>query len=62
MTAARRLKIGLSECISHADPTLSLFSGKTLHYVEQSIEHWLMTSGAMVVMVPCQPAARSAAT
>ena len=53
MPAARRLKIGLSACFSHADPTRSLFSGKTLQYVEQSIAHWLMSSGAMVVMVPC---------
>ena len=53
MTAASRLKIGLSACFSHADPTRSLFSGKTLQYVEQSIAHWLMSSGAMVVMVPC---------
>jgi len=50
---ASRLKIGLSACFSHADPTRSLFSGKTLQYVEQSIAHWLMSSGAMVVMVPC---------
>jgi putative glutamine amidotransferase len=48
-----RLKIGLSACFSHADPARSLFTGKTLQYVEQSIAHWLMSSGAMVVMVPC---------
>ena len=52
-TAHDRLKIGLSACFSHADPTRSLFTGKTLQYVEQSIAHWLMSSGAMVVMVPC---------
>jgi putative glutamine amidotransferase len=52
VTAASRLKIGLSACFSHADPTRSLFTGKTLQYVEQSIAHWLMSSGAMVVMVP----------
>jgi len=52
-TAASRLKIGLSACFSHADPTRSLFTGKTLQYVEQSIAHWIMSSGAMVVMVPC---------
>ncbi|MES2363069.1 MAG: type 1 glutamine amidotransferase [Pseudomonadota bacterium] len=51
--STRRLKIGLSACFSHADPTRSLFSGKTLQYVEQSVAHWLMSSGAMVVMVPC---------
>lgn len=52
-TVHRRLKIGLSACFSHADPTRSLFTGKTLQYVEQSIAHWLMSTGAMVVMVPC---------
>ena len=50
---ASRLKIGLSACFSHADPQRSLFTGKTLQYVEQTIAHWLMSSGAMVVMVPC---------
>ena len=50
---ANRLKIGLSACFNHADPTRSLFTGKTLQYVEQSIAHWVMSSGAMVVMVPC---------
>jgi putative glutamine amidotransferase len=53
LITASRLKIGLSACFSHADPTRSLFSGKTLQYVEQSIAHWLMSTGAMVVMVPC---------
>ena len=33
MPAARRLKIGLSACFSHADPARSLFTGKTLQYV-----------------------------
>jgi putative glutamine amidotransferase len=37
----------------HADPARSLFTNKTLQYVEQSIAHWLMSAGAMVVMVPC---------
>ncbi|WP_313082780.1 type 1 glutamine amidotransferase [Pulveribacter sp.] len=48
-----RLKIGLSACFSHADPGRSLFTNKTLQYVEQSIAHWLMSAGALVVMVPC---------
>jgi putative glutamine amidotransferase len=50
---ANRLKIGLSACFSHADPERPLFTNKTLQYVEQSIAHWLMSAGAMVVMVPC---------
>ena len=53
MPTTHRLKIGLSACFSHADPARSLFTGKTLQYVEQTIAHWLMSSGAMVVMVPC---------
>lgn len=53
MPASRRLKIGLSACFQHADPARSLFTGKTLQYVEQSIAHWIMSAGAMVVMVPC---------
>ena len=53
MFAPRRLKIGLSACFQHADPERSLFTGKTLQYVEQSIAHWIMSAGAMVVMVPC---------
>ncbi len=48
-----RLKIGLSACFSHPDHARSLFTGKTLQYVEQSVAHWIMSSGAMVVMVPC---------
>jgi len=50
---AHRLKIGLSACFSHADPMRPLFTNKTLQYVEQSIAHWIMSAGAMVVMVPC---------
>ena len=53
MSAKSRLKIGLSACFQHADPARSLFTGKTLQYVEQSVAHWLMSAGAMVVMVPC---------
>ena len=53
MPASRRLKIGLSACFQHADPQRSIFTGKTLQYVEQSVAHWIMSAGAMVVMVPC---------
>jgi putative glutamine amidotransferase len=49
-TVSGRLKIGLSACFSHADPARSLFTNKTLQYVEQSITHWLMSAGAMVVV------------
>ena len=53
MSANSRLKIGLSACFQHADPARSLFTGKTLQYVEQSVAHWIMSAGALVVMVPC---------
>nr|WP_048440461.1 type 1 glutamine amidotransferase [Caenimonas sp. SL110] len=36
----------------HADPTRPLFTGKTLQYVEQSIAHWVMSTGALAVMIP----------
>ena len=47
-----RLKIGISACFMHADPARALFTGKTLQYVEQSIAHWTMSTGALAVMVP----------
>lgn len=52
MKERRRLKIGISACFMHADPARALFTGKTLQYVEQSIAHWIMSTGAMAVMVP----------
>jgi len=52
MDSASRLKIGISACFMHADPTRALFTGKTLQYVEQSIAHWIMSTGAMAVMIP----------
>jgi putative glutamine amidotransferase len=52
MDANRRLKIGISACFMHADPNRQLFTGKTLQYVEQSIAHWVMSTGAMAVMIP----------
>jgi putative glutamine amidotransferase len=50
--ARERLKIGISACFMHADPRRQLFTGKTLQYVEQSIAHWVMSTGAMAVMIP----------
>ena len=48
----QRLKIGISACFFHADPNRPIFTGKTLQYVEQSIAHWVMSSGALAVMIP----------
>ena len=52
MDSAARLKIGISACFMHADPARPLFTGKTLQYVEQSIAHWVMSTGALAVMIP----------
>jgi putative glutamine amidotransferase len=49
---ADRIKVGISACFFHADATRPIFSGKTLQYVEQSIAHWVMSSGAIAVMIP----------
>ena len=47
-----RIKVGISACFFHADATRPIFTGKTLQYVEQSIAHWVMSSGAIAVMIP----------
>ncbi|HEV7914381.1 MAG TPA: type 1 glutamine amidotransferase [Albitalea sp.] len=47
-----RLRIGISACFFHADAARPIFTGKTLQYVEQSIAHWVMSSGALAVMIP----------
>lgn len=49
---SHRLKIGLSACFSHADPARPIFTGKTLQYLEQSMVHWVMSTGALAVMIP----------
>lgn len=53
---ASHLLIGISACFFHPDDKRSLFKGKTLQYVEQSVVHWIMSrrgaSGAIAVMVP----------
>jgi len=46
------LKIGLSPRFLHNVPPELGFKGKTLQYLESSIAHWLMTSDALVFMVP----------
>ena len=48
----RRLRIGISACFFHADPQRAIFKGKTLQYVEESLTHWVMASGALAYMIP----------
>ena len=50
--ATARLKIGISACFFHPDPDRAVFIGKTLQYVEQSMAHWIMSAGALPVMIP----------
>ena len=52
MKAADRTKVGISACFFHADPARPIFTGKTLQYVEQSIAHWVMATGALAVVIP----------
>jgi putative glutamine amidotransferase len=47
-----RPRIGVSACFFHADPKRNLFKGKTLLYAEESMLHWLMTGGAIPVLLP----------
>ena len=47
-----RLKIGISPCFFHPDPTRKAAATKTLQWIEQSTAHWLMAGGALAVMVP----------
>jgi putative glutamine amidotransferase len=51
-SAGGRVKVGISACFFHADPKRPIFTGKTLQYVEQSIAHWVMSTGALAVMIP----------
>jgi putative glutamine amidotransferase len=47
-----RLKIGISACLFHPDPERKAAPSKTLQFIEQSTAHWLMSEGALPVMVP----------
>ncbi|MGJ7901267.1 gamma-glutamyl-gamma-aminobutyrate hydrolase family protein [Lysobacter sp. 1R34A] len=49
---ARKLLIGLSPRLMRNLPPSYGFRNKTLQYLEQSMAHWVMSSGALVVMIP----------
>ena len=46
------LKIGISSCFLHTDPARAVFAKKTLQYIEQSMAHWVMSTGALPIMIP----------
>jgi len=50
--AIPKLMIGVSPRILREVPAELGFRGKTLQYLEQSVAHWVMGLGAIVVMVP----------
>ncbi len=58
-SAAGRAKIGVSACFFYPDPARAAFAPKTLQYVEQSVPHWIMSGGALPVMIP-SPAGETA--
>ena len=47
-----RLKIGISACYFHPDPARKVAASKTLLWIEQSTAHWVMSLGALPVMIP----------
>jgi putative glutamine amidotransferase len=48
----RPLRIGLSARLMHLPPPELGFRNKTLQYLEQSMAHWIMGRGAVVMMLP----------
>lgn len=47
-----RLKIGISACFFHPDGARKAAPSKTLLFIEQSTAHWVMSEGAVPVMIP----------
>ncbi len=48
----RPLRIGMSARLLHKPPAEMGFRGKTLQYLEQSVSHWILSHGALALMVP----------
>ncbi len=46
------LRIGVSASFFHPDPDRKIFKGKRLLYLEEELVHWVMSAGALPVMVP----------
>ncbi len=55
-----RLKIGISACFMHPDPARVAFAKKTLQYIEQSMAQWVMSGGALPLMIPSPAGDRAA--
>jgi putative glutamine amidotransferase len=52
MNPRRALLIGLSPRLMRNLPAPYGLQGKTLQYLEQSVAHWVLSAGAIAVMVP----------
>lgn len=50
--APETLKIGVSARLFHPQPDAKGLQSKTLHYLEQSMAHWVMSRDVLVFMVP----------
>lgn len=46
------MRIGVSASFFHPDPDRKIFKGKRLLYLEEELVHWVMSAGALPVMVP----------
>ena len=62
----RPLRIGVSACLFHADPTRPVFNGKPLYYLERSMARWVASERepsfrSLVYMLP-DPRDHGAAT
>jgi putative glutamine amidotransferase len=55
---SKRPLIGVSASFFHPDPGRALYKGKTLLYAEQSLFHWVMSGGAVPVLLPTAPPRR----
>lgn len=52
MHAPQRLLIGVSICLMHPDAARRTAPSKTLQYIEQSTAHWVMSGGAIPLLIP----------
>lgn len=52
MTPEAPLRIGISARLMHVVPAELGFRNKTLQYLEQSVAHWTIASGALAFMIP----------
>lgn len=48
----KKVRIGLSSCISPADPQRPLFKGKALAFMVQPMGDWLTHAGALTYLIP----------